>query len=317
MTKSLKILDDPDTFIYDELNYAIYSSYSKDWDVWSLKLGLRGEYTSLTGNSSSTGLSNDSDYFKLFPSLYVLHNLNENNQIYFNYNRSIYRPKYNELNPFEYFLNDNTITSGNPNLLPEIDDQFILGYTFKEKYTFEVYYRYEDNPNIQFIFQENDDRIIRYTYTNIDYGLSYGLDFTTYTPLTDHWNLYILSSLYYDESNFIAPEENNNELLKNDKWIFYAQIINYFTFLSDNSLTANLSLAYTSPYVDGARTISSRAGVDLSLRKSLWNSRASVSLGVTDIFNTQNFSTTTNYLDQDIFYDSYHRKQAFHCWFQL
>jgi outer membrane receptor protein involved in Fe transport len=292
-----------DTFLYDETNYALYSSYSKEWRDWNIKLGLRGEYTRLTGNSLSTGLANKSDYFKLFPSLYVLRTINENSQIYFNYNRSIYRPKYNELNPFEYFLNDNTISSGNPSLLPQIDDQFILGYTFNKKYTFEAYFRYEDNPTIEITYQENDNRIIRLMNVNIDYGLSYGLDFTTYTPITKDWNLYVLSSFFYNENNFFAPE-NDNALLKNDKWTFYGQVINYFSFLNDKSFTTDLSLVYISPYVDGPRTISTRAGVDLNFRKSLWNNRASISAGITDIFNTQNFSTRIKYLDQDLFSDS-------------
>ncbi|GGZ70203.1 outer membrane beta-barrel protein [Algibacter mikhailovii] len=296
-------IDERDMFLYDEKNYAMYSSYSKDWEAWSLKLGLRGEYTDLIGNSLSTGVTNKNDYFKLFPSLYVQRNINENNQVYLNYNRGIYRPKYNELNPFEYFLNDNTILSGNPNLLPQIDDQFILGYTFNQNYTFEVFYRYEDNPNIDFVFQENDNRIIRHSYVNIDYAMSYGLDFTTYAPISKHWNLYILSSIFYNENNFFVPD-NNNTLIKNDNWTFYGQVINYFSFLSDNSLTADLSLVYMSPYINGPRVISERAGVDLKLRKNLWNNRASVSVGVTDIFNTQNFSTTSKYLNQDLFSDS-------------
>ena len=33
-------LQNSDTFLYDETNYAVYSSYSKDWNKWSLKLGL-------------------------------------------------------------------------------------------------------------------------------------------------------------------------------------------------------------------------------------------------------------------------------------
>ncbi|WP_158293160.1 TonB-dependent receptor [Tamlana fucoidanivorans] len=296
-TQPLVALDNYDTFNYSEDNYAGYVSVSEDWENWSLKLGIRGEYTNLKGNSLSTGLINEQAYFKLFPSLYILHKLNDINQLYVNYKRSIYRPKYNELNPFEFFLNDNTISSGNPNLLPQIDDQVILGYTFDESYTFEIYYRYEDNVNIEFIYQDNENRLIRQNYTNIDYGVSYGLDFTTYKTITKHWNLYILSSYFYNENNYFTKE---NELLQNDKWTFYGQIINYFSFLKDKSLTTDLSFIYISSYIDGPREISARAGLDFSVRKSFWENRASLSLGVSDVFNTQNFTTDTRYLDQDI-----------------
>lgn len=296
-------VENPDTFLYKETNYAIYSSYSKNWDAWKLKLGMRAEHTTQIGNSLNTSMINKNKYLKLFPSLYALHDLNDNNQIYFSYNKRIYRPKYNELNPFNFYLNDNTVISGNPNLKPEIDDVFILGYTFNSNYTFEAYYRYEKDPNIQMTFQDNENRLLKSIYANIDHSISYGLDFTTYTPLSDTWNLYVLSSLFYNENNFFALE-SNNELVTNDNWTFYAQIINYFSFLEDNSLTADVSLTYISPYADGSRIISNRMGLDLNIRKNLWGNRASISAGVMDVFNTQNFTTKNKYLNQDTFLKS-------------
>ena len=76
-------IQNSDTFIYDEQNYAMYTSYSKDWESWSLKLGARMEYTNILGNSLSTNQINENDYLKLFPSIYVLHIFDENNEVYF------------------------------------------------------------------------------------------------------------------------------------------------------------------------------------------------------------------------------------------
>src|SRR5690606_27259705 len=130
----------------------------------------------------------ENDYVKLFPSFYVLNKLNENNELYFNYNKRIYRPHYSELNPFKYFLNDNAYITGDPNLKPQIDDVFTLGYTFNKNYTFELYYRYENNPTLEMTFQDNDEHIIKAINTNIDKSVSYGLDFTTYTQIVKRWN---------------------------------------------------------------------------------------------------------------------------------
>ena len=49
----------------------------------------------------------------------------------------------------------NTYIVGDPNLKPEITDVLTLGYTFKENYTFELYYRYERNPTIELTAQDN------------------------------------------------------------------------------------------------------------------------------------------------------------------
>ncbi|NMH88309.1 TonB-dependent receptor domain-containing protein [Flavivirga algicola] len=296
-------LQNSDTFLYNETNYAAYISFSKDWDHWSFKSGLRGEYTDIKGRSLSTNQSSDNDYLKLFPSLYLLYRLNENNELYFNYNKRIYRPRYSQLNPFKYFLNDNAYITGDPNLMPQIDDVFTLGYTFNGIYTFELYYRNENNPTLEIVFQDNDTNVLKYINTNIDRSISYGLDFTTYTKLTTHWNLYVLSSLFYYENQFFALE-SNNEIEKKDKWTVYGQIINYFSFLKDKSLTANLSFLYISPIANGPSITSNRSGLDINLRKTFWKNKASLSLGITDIFNTQNFTQTTKYLNQDVFLNS-------------
>ena len=296
-------LESSDRFLYDEINYAAYLSFSQDWDAWSLKLGLRTEITDIQGNSESTDDVNDSKYANFFPSLYVLHSLDDKNDIYINYNRRIYRPRYSQLNPFKYFLNDNAYITGDPNLKPQIDDQIILGYTLNDTYTFEAYYRYENDPAIEIIFQDNNDNILKYINTNIDRSISYGLDFTTYTGLTNNWDLYMLSSVYYYDNQFFALE-SDNELLNTEQWSVYAQVINYFSFLKDKSLTADISYLYLSPLVEGASSVSERSSLDISIRKTLWNNRASISVGVVDMFNKLNFSQRTKYLNQDVLLQS-------------
>ena len=296
-------IENSDTFLYDEINYAAYASYSKDWDKWSLKLGLRSEFTDIKGNSLSSNQVNDNDYLKFFPSFYLVNKINENNEVYFNYNKRIHRPRYTQLNPFRFFLNDNAYLTGDPNLKPQIDDVFTLGYTLNGTYTFELYYRYEYDAALEIIFQDNDENLLKYINTNIERSVSYGFDFTTYKALTNNWSIYALSSIFYYDNQFFALETNN--VLENiDKWSVYAQMINYFSFLKDKSLTADISFLYISPLADGASIVSDRFGFDINLRKTFWNNRASLSVGVSDIFNTQNFNQTIKYLNQDIFIDS-------------
>jgi hypothetical protein len=292
-------LENSDTFLYDETNYALYSSFSKDWEKWSIKAGLRAEYTDLSGNSLSTNQTNNNDYIKFFPSFYLVNRINNKDEIYFNYSKRIYRPRYSQLNPFKYFLNDNAYSVGNPNLKPQIDDKLTLGYTIDNKYTFEVYYKIQKDPVEQIVFQDNDDKIIKYISTNIDQNIEYGFDFITYTKIAKDWNLYILSSFFYNENQFFAIE-SNNELSKNEQWTLYSQVINYFSFLKDKSLTADVSFYIMTPTAINASDISQRSDLSINLRKSLWNNRASINIGVSDIFNNQNFTQTTKYLNQDV-----------------
>ncbi|WP_198513460.1 outer membrane beta-barrel protein [Confluentibacter lentus] len=296
-------LQNSDTFLYDEMNYAAYVSYSKDWEHWSLQTGLRAEYTDIFGYSLLNNELNKSDYLKMFPSIYILNHINENSSIYFNYKKRIYRPRYNELNPFRYYFNDNTYSTGNPNLKPQIDDVITLGYTFNKNYTFELYYRYEDSRTLEIVYQDNLENVIKYVNTNIDHSISYGLDFTTYTKIIPRWYLYALTSVFFDDNMFFALE-SNNQLVSNERWSSYVQINNYFSFLKDESLTLDVSYNYISPLAEGARIISERSGFNLNIKKTFWNNRASVNIGVEDMFNTQNYNTTTKYLNQDVLFKS-------------
>ncbi|MFV0564838.1 MAG: outer membrane beta-barrel protein [Flavobacteriaceae bacterium] len=291
-------LDNTDTFKYNETGLAAYASYAKEWNKWSLKTGLRVEFTDTESESINKNEKTQSDYLKLFPSIYILNRLNDNNEWYFNYNRRIHRPRYAELNPFKYYLNDNTFIMGDPNLKPQTDDVLTLGYTLKSTYTFEVYYRYENNPTLQVTYQDNKKNILQYINTNIDKSISYGLDFTTYTPVLNDWSIYALASVFFYENGFY-DFKNNNRYYSNENWSFYSKVIIYFSFLKDKSLTDDVSLLYISPIYEGPTLASDRFSLDISLRKNLWTDRASMNIGITDIFNTQNYTQTTDYLDQD------------------
>lgn len=303
-------LQNSDTFLYDENNYAVYFSYSQDWDSWSLKLGLRTELTDVKGNSLSNNTINETKYGKFFPSLYISHSLNDNNEVYLNYNKRIYRPRYKQLNPFKYFLNDNTFITGDPNLQPQIDDQVILGYTFNQDYTFELYYRHENNPTLQYFYQDNEENLLVYQFTNTDHSYSYGLDFTTYVALSNFWNLYVLSSVYYYENNF-NPIGSDIASFVGEQWSIYAEINNYFSFLKDKSLLADISFNYMSPTNDGPTDTSFISSFDITLRKTFFNDRATLNVGITDVFNMQNFNVTTKYLNQDIFSKSQFENRMF------
>ncbi len=301
--EKIEDLQNSDIFLYDETTYAAYASYSKKWTKWDFKLGLRTEYTNTIGNSMSTNTISNNDYVKFFPSIHLLNRISDNNEIYFNYNKRIHRPRYKQLNPFRYFINDNTYSTGDPNLLPQIDDQFILGYNFSSDYTFEVYYRNESNPTLEFVYQNNEENVLIYQNTNTENSYSYGIDFMLNKQITPWWDVYFLTSYFYYENKFALINTNNDNLFFTDKWSLYAEFINYFTLLKDKSLTANVSYTYLSPTVEGPTLASTIVGLDINIRKALWNNRASLSIGVTDVFNTQNFSAKTKYANQDSFID--------------
>ncbi|WP_066222980.1 TonB-dependent receptor domain-containing protein [Formosa haliotis] len=285
-------------FNYNEMNYAAYVNLSKSWDTWSLSAGLRGEYTDAEGDISTTNQKNKFDYFKLFPTVNIGHDFNENHSLGLSYGKRIERPTYASLNPFKYYFNDYSYLQGNPNLQPTISHLTTLSYTLKGTYTFELYYRYESDPTSELVIQENNSNQLVYLPTNLEKSIDYGFDFMTYKPITDFWSVYFINSIFHETSYFKAIESGNTTET-NETWALYTNFMNFFTFLEDQSLNAEISVLYMSPMINGSADISSRTQVDLGVKKSFNNGKWVASLKASDIFRTTDFTVKNKYLNQD------------------
>ncbi|WP_299776547.1 outer membrane beta-barrel family protein [uncultured Formosa sp.] len=291
-------------FNYQETNYAAYVNASKTWKTWSVSAGLRGEYTDAKGDVSSIYELNKFDYFKLFPTVNISHDFNEKHSLGLSYGKRIERPTYSDLNPFKYYFNDYTYLQGNPNLNPTLSHLTTLSYTLNGSYTFEAYYRYEKDPTSELVFQENETKQIIYLPTNLDKTVDYGFDFMTYQSFTDIWSVYVINSIFYQKSYFNAVQ-SENMLETNQSWSMYTNIMNFFSFTEDRSLSGEISLLYISPMINGSSNVSSRTQVDLGLKKSFNNGKWVASLKLSDIFKTTNFTVKNKYLNQD---NTYHNR---------
>ena len=287
-----------DLFIYKESIYAAYVNYKKQFGKLNLSAGVRGEYTDVNGDSRSLGLINTQNYFELFPTIAGDYQLHENHGIGIAYKRAIQRPRYQSLNPFRYFLNENNFNSGNPNLIPAIENKITLSYNHKNKFFAEAYYQQIDNSLEQLIFQDNNAQTIRQLDANIINFLQYSLDFVYAAPLKDWLYFSAVTSTYYLENEFLALE-SIEETATNSTAGFYAQTYGGLTLSKDQTFTSDVTLLYISNLISGASDFNNTFNFSVSFRKSFWEKRASISAGVDDIFNTNNVPLTTRYLNQD------------------
>lgn len=109
-------------FTYTENIGALYASLAGQFGKWTVKAGLRGEYTSSLGDWKSISDRTERKYFDLFPTVYVGFNPSEKMRYSLSYTRRIQRPGYFILNPVEQYLDAHTYTLGNPDILPEYSD---------------------------------------------------------------------------------------------------------------------------------------------------------------------------------------------------
>ena len=280
---------------YEESILAAYSSYNKSWDQWSFNGGLRVEQTNVDGLSVSDNATNTQDYFEVFPTLNLSYQVSDNSSIYTNYKRSISRPSYQLLNPFNFFLNDNTVVTGNPLLKPQLSNKFLLGTSLYDFLTIEAFYKTNDNAVFETPIQDNTTNIITYTPTNINNSNEYGLDIEFYKNITERWFLYIANSLTNTDVKFYTNSTN----FKRTKWYNYSILSLDYSFLKDKSLSTNLAITRVGENIIGLQTIDTRLVSDLSIKKRLFNKKATLSLAIADLFNQQDYGVTNRYLNQD------------------
>ncbi len=288
-----------DDFNYKENIFAAYVNYINKWEKWSIITGLRAEYTTIDAISRSLGDMNTQSYFELFPSAEINYTINDDNSVGLEYKRSIQRPRYESLNPFKYFITENNYISGNPDLVPAIQDKIILSYAHKNKLFFELYYENARNGLGNLSFQNNENSTLRSVEDNLDKVYQYSFDIAYASSLTAWWYFHLTTSSFYLSNKFYTLESSQNTYT-NDTFGQYLGVYNQFTLSKDRSLTADLSALYISNFVFGNRYLKNQSYVNISFRKEFWDKRASLTAGVDDVFDTLNqVASVAKHYNQD------------------
>ena len=129
----------PQDFRYDEHVAAAYISVGKQFgEHWSVKLGLRGEYTYSFGNWLSADSFTHRSYFNPFPTAYIgyttspLGKLQQPIAVSASYTRRIKRPNYWMLNPFRTYVDAYSYQEGNTALTPEFNNDVELHFSWTQ-----------------------------------------------------------------------------------------------------------------------------------------------------------------------------------------
>lgn len=287
-----------DNFLYDEKVFAGYFSFSRDWDKWSAKAGLRAEQTNSTGTSIVLETENELDYLEFFPTAYLQYTISDNHSVGLNYSRRLSRPRYEDLNPFAIFLNENNFDVGNSGLQPSFSNRFNFNYTFKNEYFFDVYYSDNGENIVTLAQQDNVNQILRTERQNAVGSKSWGLDLNHAREI-GNW-LYVATyiSLFHEEDTFVATQSGGVEFTNKVDGL-YVYLGNSFTLDKKKTFTAEATVEYISEFIQGAYVQDDVFRLDIGLRKRLWDRRASLSLNFGDVFNRATALVSADYLNQD------------------
>lgn len=280
-------------FKYQQHTHAAYTNYSNQIDKFSYQGGLRVEdavYSGYGGITGSTYYSNS--FLNLFPSAYVAYQIKDMQQIYLNYTRRTSRPWFMQLMPYINISNALDTTSGNPNLKPEFTDNIELAYNQQlpkgNNITASIYFQNTNNL-IQNYTKSYADGTSFSQRVNLASGQTYGLELIGKTQITKSWDATLSANLFNNQliGSNIDPSLNNNGFA-------------WFTKLNSNykinkQYSLQLMANYNSPKPTVQGQVEDNYWMDLAFKANLLkDNRLTITLNVSDIFNTRSYRTDYN-----------------------
>ncbi|MEH3115817.1 outer membrane beta-barrel protein [Pedobacter terrae] len=283
-----------DKFEYAENIAAIYASMSGDLGKWSFEGGLRGEYTLTNGKSIALNTNNQNNYFKVFPTLFVVYNVNKDNEVKLTYNSRISRPEYWRLNPFKSYTSPYTYLEGNPALQPAFIYKGELGYTYKQQYNISFYLRRVVDYFSNITVQDNSSKIFYDTQRNLDLSQEIGFSASFPIKLAKWWeiNNYVQSSYRQEKSGYLQARYDYHV------WGIYLSSNHAFTINKARGLKAEISAWYSSPTIQGIYQLSKLYDVSAGMSKSVLESKGTLRFSVNDISYSNVYRINVNYQNQ-------------------
>ena len=164
---------------------ALYGSYTGSFGKFSVKAGLRYEFTHMGLRYKTGDFENyTTDLHDLVPNGALSWNFAPSTSLRLAYQMRINRPSLHTLNPYVDRTTPGQISYGNPHLKSEMAHNLSLGYTnYEGKFggSAKMIWRHNDNSIVDIIFMR--DNLINSTYANVgkEDALRFDFDF--------HWNI--------------------------------------------------------------------------------------------------------------------------------
>jgi hypothetical protein len=297
--------DKSNRFKYTENINALFVNYNRAFKGFMLQAGLRVENTISDGNSTGLQFNTSTNsyvkydssihrnYTDLFPSFAFTFNKNPMSQFGITYSRRIDRPAYQDLNPFEFKLNDYTFMKGNTQLRPQYTNSFGLTHTYKYKLNTQLNY-----SHVKDIFTQLPDTTDKSksfltkknlaTQDIVSLNVSY--------PYQKKWySFFVNVNSYYSiyKANFGGGDRNVN--LDVFALSFYMQN----SFNLGKGFRAELSGFYSSPTIwQGTFKSIAMYSIDGGLQKNILKGKGMLKASVSDIFRLMKWKGNTNFSGQ-------------------
>jgi hypothetical protein len=268
-------------FIYDENINAVYLNAAQDWKQWSMQLGLRGEQTIAKGHQLINNERFDRNYAQLFPSVALIRHLNAKHDLGITLSRRIDRPAYQQLNPFRRYLDQTSVSQGNPYLKPALTWAAELTHTWDGKFITQFAYNYTSDAIIN-VIQPEAGQITIVTDKNLATNSSYIFSGTYPSKPWKWWNSVNSLNVFY---NHFSGDLANTPLNAGRTTL---QVSTQNTFTLPKSWTSELTFFYQSPQRYGYMQLKPNYVLSAGVQKSFHEGITTLKLSFTDILRRQN-----------------------------
>ncbi len=280
---------------YLSLKFSVFNNFIDG------QTGLRYERTNTKADFPGANIPG---YNTFAPSYVFSHKINETQTIKASFTYRIQRPDYGALNPFFNISDPRNISTGNPNLRPEIGHNYELGYNKS----------FEKGGNIYVaaFYRYNTDDIQSYTtyypvlningtdYPNVSLTQRYNIGSESTSGVNFFGSAPVTSKLSLRTNMFIGERVNKNPGNPTVTGVAYRINLNG-TYQFGHDFTAEVFGNYNSSQRTIQGTRPAFAFYNLAVRKQLWDKKASIGLTAANPFNqyfSQKTTTTGANFDQ-------------------
>ena len=297
----------PDTkrssqFNYTDQTHALYGLFKFSFGKLNYQIGIRLEYSDYKFNLDNKSISNTyKQRYNYYPSLHLQYKLTPTSELGASYSKRVNRPSVRQLNPLHDYADTYNYRVGNPNLEPENIHSAELSYSKKWdklKLIPAIYYKYIDNV-IKRIKSRDTSGIGVVSYMNLNYGSSYGSELIASYKFNKWLDLNGSANVGYSKM-----QDKTNGSLSNEDFAWSGKIRSSIKL--PYGIKFQISYHYYGERVIPQGYIEPMQWLDLGLRKSFWDNKATLSVRASDILRTREFNI---HIDTDEYLSNLHFKR--------
>ena len=276
--------------LHTELVPAAYATFaSRIGKKFSYKVGLRGEFSTVTLHSNHDAIEERNNSFFFAPSLSGTYKLADNQDLSLALSRRIGRPTYPQLIPYMSMVDATTYEQGNMHLAPEKATKVDLSYNFSSQAVnlFVNGYLSHTTDYISQMTKMDNERLIT-TYANADSDIKTGVEVSLKVTPAKWMNFSVGANTYYVTTEGVFEGMH----IDNQGWTNNSNLLLDFVPWKGGDL--QLQYFITTPQYYPQLTTSLTHQMNMGIKQRFMKGAMTASILVTDVLNTAKWDVWSN-----------------------